>query len=201
MYLPRGITPAHAGKRYCLSVPANCHRDHPRPCGEKYPAHHHARRTTRITPAHAGKSAKLDKRNRLSRDHPRPCGEKRQSHDQSLISKGSPPPMRGKEVEIVNGNTIKGITPAHAGKSGFWGRPRLSHRDHPRPCGEKDWISVAQKAGQGSPPPMRGKVRAGRKRHEKCGITPAHAGKSQRQPRRVRGCADHPRPCGEKDSA
>ena len=70
------ITPAHAGKRYCLSIPTNCHKDHPRPCGEKLyrridlrkaagsppPMRGKARAQQgaipriRITPAHAGKS-------------------------------------------------------------------------------------------------------------------------------------------------
>ena len=71
-----GITPAHAGKRAAVGHRSGAHRDHPRPCGEKYikistkisakgsPPPMRGKdaqpisspSSFRITPAHAGKS-------------------------------------------------------------------------------------------------------------------------------------------------
>ena len=91
--------------------------------------------------------------------------------------------MRGKVISFrIFGFSIR-ITPAHAGKrlSGL-GSPSPSW-DHPRPCGEKHspWSGAAW--GQGSPPPMRGKVHAPRTGSDAEGITPAHAGKRLRKRR------------------
>ena len=70
--------------------------------------------------------------------------------------------------------------------------------DHPRLCGEKlnrtlDWTN-----NPGSPPPMRGKVTAYVTKPLVERITPAYAGKSQRQLHTQGRCQDHPRLCGEK---
>ena len=73
-----GITPAHAGKRTYGRKSNECHKDHPRTCGEKFiftfgkmnkrgsPPHMRGKGTddyeecqiNRITPAHAGKRLK-----------------------------------------------------------------------------------------------------------------------------------------------
>ena len=50
----------------------------------------------------------------------------------------------------------------------------------------------------GSPPPMRGKVKAVNLLRDKFGITPAYAGKSPLICRIHRKLSDHPRLCGEK---
>ena len=47
---------------------------------------------------------------------------------------------------------------------------------------------------------MRGKVQRKAETGLECGITPAYAGKSGGCLRRLGGCKDHPRICGEKDS-
>ena len=70
--------------------------------------------------------------------------------------------------------------------------------DHPRLCGEKSVLLRCKKIFTGSPPPMRGKVRKSRLDLIHKGITPAYAGKSRNRIRRVGGCGDHPRLCGEK---
>ena len=70
--------------------------------------------------------------------------------------------------------------------------------DHPRVCGEK-LISWAELTGTaGSPPRVRGKVRAGDGDRINPGITPACAGKSLRDCVRNVLRQDHPRVCGEK---
>ena len=106
--------------------------------------------------------------------------------------------MRGKAVAVGVILSSPGITPAHAGKSINCVCHCITSKDHPRPCGEKIPNGVGVRIGQGSPPPMRGKVvlRHGRRAPER--ITPAHAGKSRRARTLRQACKDHPRPCGEK---
>ena len=112
---------------------------------------------------------------------------------------GSPPRMRGKEASRKLRGTLKGITPAYAGKSQCNSSCTAGKWDHPRVCGEK---------------PRQDSVGALEGR-----ITPACAGKSLSgflelvtgvgSPPHVRGKAgacthgqarhwDHPRVCGEK---
>ena len=71
----------------------------------------------RITPAHAGKSQVFRKVLQNLQDHPHTCGEK--ICFLILLKKmlGSPPHMRGKVLIYRTQQIIKGITPAHAGKS------------------------------------------------------------------------------------
>ena len=130
-----------------------------------------------ITPAYAGKSAERYAGGLVVQDHPRLCGEKSSSGASRCSRTGSPPPMRGKDKRHITCNNIPRITPAYAGKSC---RPRpLSCRrwDHPRLCGEKFPQSVGLTGSQGSPPPMRGKVRAVPSSVVLLRITPAYAGK------------------------
>ena len=56
-----------------------------------------------------------------------------------------------------------------------------------------------KRAKLGSPPPMRGKVWRLCVRRSRCGITPAHAGKSNSHRDSGAQRQDHPRPCGEKE--
>ena len=126
--------------------------------------------------------------------------------------------MRGKEASRKLRGTLKGITPAYAGKS----YDHMTHTpqfwDHPRVCGEKRESTRKTKCGLGSPPRMRGKDSL-RPAVASTMITPAYAGKSRictadmdnamGSPPRMRGkagsrsasgsaCRDHPRVCGEK---
>ena len=86
--------------------------------------------------------------------------------------------MRGKESRHSLHIQLARITPAHAGKS-----PRINEwfegrKDHPRPCGEKQWHVGHISRVRGSPPPTRGKVKKMRLSGRNARITPAHAGKS-----------------------
>ena len=65
-------------------------------------------------------------------------------------------------------------------------------------CGEKDCVREAINQLTGSPPRMRGKVSGNGRRFHRHGITPACAGKSQRQSGHNEAYRDHPRVCGEK---
>ena len=112
----------------------------------------------RITPAYAGKSPTDPPLAFSNQDHPRLCGEKGFAVSHSVIFTGSPPPMRGKASAPVPPSLTRGITPAYAGKRWFSVPVSAAGGDHPRLCGEKFCPCLLQCVGQGSPPPMRGKV-------------------------------------------
>ena len=118
----------------------------------------------------------------------------------TCLMAGLPPRMRGKDVELLALLVHHGITPACAGKRKKCRKCRPGLGDHPRMCGEKKFTFDAGKLIPGSPPRMRGKVAGAARRDFLTGITPAYAGKRDRQDqqRAVRG--DHPRVCGEKKS-
>ena len=152
-----GITPAHAGKRSEGINPTIFGRDHPRACGEKRtPDPLRVMQTgspprmrgkviptnvregvTRITPAHAGKRPRRSETVPNTWDHPRACGEKRRPSPLSATNPGSPPRMRGKVAFQLVQRSLKGITPAHAGKSRRCTCIASGSWDHPRACGEK----------------------------------------------------------------
>ena len=66
--------------------------------------------------------------------------------------------MRGKGYTVDTVPCNPGITPAYAGKSMGYNQRRLGYGDHPRLCGEKQFIRHPLEHELGSPPPMRGKV-------------------------------------------
>ena len=106
--------------------------------------------------------------------------------------------MRGKACLFQLADVPAGITPAYAGKSLGSVSIRSHIQDHPRLCGEKTATISRPREDQGSPPPMRGKVRIKAFVLEVNGITPAYAGKSLVVKSNVLVARDHPRLCGEK---
>ena len=110
-----------------------------------------------ITPAYAGKRVNFTVTHNAVWDHPRLCGEKGQIMNFNRKFKGSPPPMRGKGFFYLCLGSFVGITPAYAGKSSRSVGTKSISKDHPRLCGEKFTDPPLALAGEGSPPPMRGK--------------------------------------------
>ena len=106
--------------------------------------------------------------------------------------------MRGKAKIFRRWSAEMGITPAYAGKSLLCMDFCPAYRDHPRVCGEKYYVTVGKADHEGSPPRMRGKVRAAPLGAGDAGITPAYAGKSQPWRSYSQRRWDHPRVCGEK---
>ena len=88
--------------------------------------------------------------------------------------------MRGKGRHSSGERLPHWITPAYAGKS--IGKPSAATttQDHPRLCGEKLHIQIHSARLAGSPPPMRGKASRVAADTMIDGITPAYAGKSQK---------------------
>ena len=172
-----GITPACAGKRAASAREAYFIWDHPRVCGEK-----------------ETKDTKKD----LKLGSPPRMREKVAMQRTSASASGSPPRMRGKVGVRFIQPVCHGITPAYAGKRPLTVCWRWQKRDHPRVCGEKTFDRLLEMAEKGSPPRMRGKVRAAKIRIRNVGsplrvrgkdltftvrisaerITPAYAGKS-----------------------
>ena len=111
---------------------------------------------------------------------------------------GSPPRMRGKDQIITKGKAGVRITPAYAGKRGYRIFRGLLCRDHPRVCGEKNFMCGLYRYDLGSPPRMRGKEDANFNVVPFKGITPAYAGKSGGSNPVRNMSRDHPRVCGEK---
>ena len=58
------------------------------------------------------------------------------------VCQGSPPPMRGKVFMMLARSYFLRITPAYAGKSGYWCNRCGCWQDHPRLCGEKEQFNV-----------------------------------------------------------
>ena len=89
------------------------------------------------------------------------------------------------------------ITPAPAGKTRS--APRTGRRipDHPRTCGENQFVGYTFSGSIGSPPHLRGKPRSASTRSSTDRITPAPAGKTDSSHWRAHRYTDHPRTCGE----
>ena len=111
-------------------------------------------------------------------DHPRGCGENATSASIKTIIIGSPPRMRGKHENLSANSHGSRITPADAGKTRPKVRYNITVKDHPRGCGENPNFFTLNYGVAGSPPRMRGK----QSQTLTCGscnrITPADAGKT-----------------------
>ena len=151
-----------------------------------------------ITPACAGKRCRLFFAGACNRDHPRMCGEKIRIMSSFFFCPGSPPHVRGKVVSIHIALFLARITPACAGKRVKCRAIDDVFEDHPRMCGEKKLTFDAGQLIPGSPPHVRGKVKASTFRVKSKGITPACAGKRCRLFFAGACNRDHPRMCGEK---
>ncbi|ERH32731.1 hypothetical protein HMPREF1550_00919 [Actinomyces sp. oral taxon 877 str. F0543] len=97
--------------------------------------------------------------------------------------------------------SFRGLIPARAGKTPRAGPPASAPPAHPRACGENDFDRLAEAAGNGSSPRVRGKHREQVRQRRRRRLIPARAGKTM-------GCFSfggtvgaHPRACGENDIA
>ena len=105
--------------------------------------------------------------------------------------------MRGKPDHRPWQGTVRGITPADAGKTTPTQSMRLSRWDHPRGCGENAGTASVSYPPPGSPPRMRGKPDEVTAYQAEARITPADAGKTSSAFSPYFSSQDHPRGCGE----
>ena len=153
--------------------------------------------TPGLIPAHAGKTAAPTPPVPGRRAHPRSRGENSRLSSSGSKRTGSSPLTRGKRSRRRKGRNLRGIIPAHAGKTAASACLVTPTGDHPRSRGENSRTVTMASREAGSSPLTRGKLGHGRLRSVKSGIIPAHAGKTRRQPRRTEPHRDHPRSRGE----
>ena len=91
---------------------------------------------------------------------------------------GSSPLTRGKHICELVTPALRGLIPAHAGKTERARRWVAAHRAHPRSRGENDMSVRACHMRAGSSPLTRGKRGAWHVTRDGTGLIPAHAGKT-----------------------
>ena len=215
------IIPAHAGNSACRARCPSVFSDHPRACGELEVRHRswrwevgssprmrgtlelrgETRVLRRIIPAHAGNSREHFDIVDVFSDHPRACGELEHRSPTGRICGGSSPRMRGTHSRRSGSGRHGRIIPAHAGNSSHRNRNASGLSDHPRACGELSTAAPARADLFGSSPRMRGTRWYVCVRQRLDRIIPAHAGNSKPKTSSDRELPDHPRACGELNSA
>ena len=104
--------------------------------------------------------------------------------------------MRGLLLTNTHIFSWRGITPAHAGLTILDDYERQALRDHPRACGAYPLHPDSSLLVMGSPPRMRGLLHYCNAAWWADGITPAHAGLTNRLLQHSFLFGDHPRACG-----
>ena len=153
-----------------------------------------------IIPACAGSTVMRSDAFGFMRDHPRMCGEHCHWLSVEVTPLGSSPHVRGARRLWSVFGSVTGIIPACAGSTLIGGTIPSQWRDHPRMCGEHQFVDGFPGGQKGSSPHVRGAplldliVRAFR------GIIPACAGSTWRRLCWFLSPRDHPRMCGEHTS-
>ena len=110
---------------------------------------------------------------------------------------GSSPLTRGKLLNSIPHAVRHRLIPAHAGKTRPRGGARLARGAHPRSRGENVELSRVPIRDYGSSPLTRGKRIVIKHSCNKCGLIPAHAGKTEGSGSRWNPNGAHPRSRGE----
>ena len=192
------LIPAHAGKTVCACGRRRRGWAHPRSRGEnaaeetavdihlgsspltrgKRATHAPVGFANGLIPAHAGKTDVPLSREEMKRAHPRSRGENVGTMPGAGPLLGSSPLTRGKRRRRLCDATLRGLIPAHAGKTRAWRAPGRRERAHPRSRGENLTGAEDQLVSLGSSPLTRGKRRAQTAIRRPSGLIPAHAGKT-----------------------
>ena len=112
---------------------------------------------------------------------------------------GSSPLTRGKRIGFPGYRVVRGLIPAHAGKTGFTEYDHPAREAHPRSRGENQLTVDPTIFDDGSSPLTRGKLLDDKRccRHRR--LIPAHAGKTSSVARALMWTRAHPRSRGEND--
>ena len=193
-----GLIPAHAGKTIMRLNKEGINGAHPRSRGENIKLTAHARPSngssplTRgkrpppvsmlyargLIPAHAGKTYFLFVLPRRAWAHPRSRGENSSARGCPGKRRGSSRLTRGKLWMVYPSVRVRGLIPAHAGKTQRTAPTRAHLWAHPRSRGENTTHGGARRSGTGSSPLTRGKLDVGDVQPPRSGLIPAHAGKT-----------------------
>ena len=216
-----GLIPAHAGKTTPRRATRITRRAHPRSRGENEERLVASPRLTGsspltrgkqapgvawlapygLIPAHAGKTLICSLLPSVHPAHPRSRGENYEAHSIGIAAGGSSPLTRGKRVRDNDLGVLRGLIPAHAGKTQETTRWAPSGTAHPRSRGENDALSGASSAWKGSSPLTRGKLPRPAEGTDRERLIPAHAGKTMGAPSEALQCRAHPRSRGENARA
>ena len=110
-----------------------------------------------LIPAHAGKTAPHDAGALPAPAHPRSRGENPGCETVRPLTAGSSPLTRGKRPAPGSPSRMRGLIPAHAGKTAPWVYPGNPRRAHPRSRGENMPRARNASPTSGSSPLTRGK--------------------------------------------
>ena len=200
-----GLIPAHAGKTSFDGYECGLRGAHPRSRGENWllvalrvgvegssPLTRGKRGEGEqggplagLIPAHAGKTARLPHLARARRAHPRSRGENFTFGLSNRVVTGSSPLTRGKRGRASARSSLRGLIPAHAGKTRALTQVSEHERAHPRSRGENYGTSGVPFCAMGSSPLTRGKRAWALAGVPLPRLIPAHAGKTRRpRPRR-----------------
>ena len=152
-----------------------------------------------LIPAHAGKTTPPPTQPATSPAHPRSRGENPSGGDDGQSISGSSPLTRGKPDAPQPRALVRGLIPAHAGKTGTKRRGRCDRTAHPRSRGENACGNGGPRPAGGSSPLTRGKPGAGSGAGWGRGLIPAHAGKTVLSCGKANLWWAHPRSRGEND--
>ena len=211
------LIPAHAGKTITRADARPWPRAHPRSRGEnaaeetavdihlgsspltrgKRVAARCVLRSCGLIPAHAGKTLGRSRRSFPRRAHPRSRGENHAAIDWVARSEGSSPLTRGKHHDHHRTPRLRGLIPAHAGKTFVLMRGPPGSGAHPRSRGENSGEFVERVNFRGSSPLTRGKQSPCPLSFLENGLIPAHAGKTPKGPNNEHRDRAHPRSRGE----
>ena len=211
------LIPAHAGKTLRRRLLRVNLRAHPRSRGENLASPLKARlkfgsspltrgkldigdvgqHFSGLIPAHTGKTENGGKAWNKATAHPRSRGENVELSRVPIRDYGSSPLTRGKPNAKIPNATIRGLIPAHAGKTQWRATCPRRFSAHPRSRGENLVDGIADHDPDGSSPLTRGKPPSSRAMALIGGLIPAHAGKT-REACAAHACLPaHPRSRGE----
>ena len=193
-----GLIPAHAGKTTRGSGACSTGTAHPRSRGENSCRGRSLRlawgsspltrgkrrrrgareRVDGLIPAHAGKTRNASSPPHASPAHPRSRGENEHGRWCPRRAEGSSPLTRGKLRARPGRQDVRGLIPAHAGKTAAINCGQSMRKAHPRSRGENMLGTAKVVDWDGSSPLTRGKPMICSPKNWLSGLIPAHAGKT-----------------------
>ena len=192
-----GLIPAHAGKTLSRVLSWITPPAHPRSRGENLLQASERRPGRRLIPAHAGKTRSPHPYRNGGRAHPRSRGENEAVTPPLFAVHGSSPLTRGKLGRLPLRERVRGLIPAHAGKTSWLAMVQRPPAAHPRSRGENASVPSSSLGMTGSSPLTRGKRHLVRVIEIVGRLIPAHAGKTKSVIMTGVARAAHPRSRGE----